>query len=77
MEIPNASYVPGTGTPVIGGPDTYTARKILFNLKGLNLVGADVVEVSPILDVASMTQIVGSTIALDLLHLLCLARKQY
>jgi arginase family enzyme len=53
------------------------AREILLNLKGSNLVGADIVEVSPILDVASMTQIVGSTIALDLLHLLCLARKQY
>jgi len=77
VDFIDASYVPGTGTPVVGGPDTYTAREILFNLKGLNLVGADVVEVSPILDVASMTQIVGSTIALDLLHLLCLARKQY
>jgi arginase family enzyme len=66
VEFIAASYVPGTGTPVIGGPDTYTAREILFNL--LNLVGADVVEVSPLLDVASMTQIVGSTIALDLLQ---------
>ena len=63
------TYVPGTGTPVIGGL-ILILPEILSNLGGLNIVGADVVEVSPILDVASMTQIVGSTIALDLLHLL-------
>jgi len=63
------AYAPGTGTPVCGGLSTWQAREILFALAGLNVVGMDIVEVSPPYDHAQMTALAGATIASDLLCL--------
>ena len=60
---------PGTGTPVIGGLSTYQAQEIIRGLPGIDVVGMDVVEVSPAYDVAEITAIAGATIANDLLCL--------
>ena len=60
---------PGTGTPVIGGLSTYQAQEIIRQLAGIDVVGMDVVEVSPAYDVAEITAIAGATIANDLLCL--------
>lgn len=49
------AYAPGTGTPVPGGLTTYETQRILRHLKIANLVGADVVEVSPPYDVSDLT----------------------
>lgn len=49
------AYAPGTGTPVPGGLTTYETQKILRALKIKNLVGADVVEVSPPYDQSDIT----------------------
>ena len=48
------SFAPGTGTPVVGGLSTHQAIQILQHLKGINLVGMDVVEVAPQYDVARL-----------------------
>ena len=40
-------YAPGTGTPEIGGITTLEAQRLLRGLRGLNLIGGDVVEVAP------------------------------
>ncbi|RED18618.1 agmatinase [Pontivivens insulae] len=61
------SCAPGTGTPVVGGLSTHQAMSILRGLHGLNIVGADVVEVSPPYDHAEITALAGATIALELL----------
>ncbi|MEL6582264.1 MAG: agmatinase [Pseudomonadota bacterium] len=63
------SCAPGTGTPVVGGLSTHQALTILRGLAGLNIVGGDVVEVSPAYDVAEITALAGATIALQLLCL--------
>lgn len=63
-------YAPGTGTPEIGGMTTLQAQHLLRGLQGLNLVGADVVEVSPPFDVGGVTALVGATMAFELLCLL-------
>lgn len=63
------SCAPGTGTPVIGGLTTHQAMTILRGLAGINIVGGDVVEVSPAYDVAEITSLAGATIALQLLCL--------
>lgn len=63
------SCAPGTGTPVVGGLFTWQALAILRALKGINLVGMDVVEVSPAYDVAEITALAGATIALEMLCL--------
>ncbi len=63
------SCAPGTGTPVVGGLTTHQALAILRGLHGLDIVGGDVVEVSPAYDVGEITALAGATIALELLCL--------
>ena len=63
------SAAPGTGTPVCGGPSFQRAERILTGLTGLNIVGADVVEVSPPFDHADITALAGATVALNLICL--------
>lgn len=70
VDFLDPSCAPGTGTPVCGGFTTIDAIKILLGLGGLNLVGCDVVEVSPPYDHAEMTALAGATIATNLLCLL-------
>ncbi|HVK62057.1 MAG TPA: agmatinase [Bdellovibrionales bacterium] len=53
------SCAPGTGTPVPGGLTTYEVQQILRGLKMRNLVGADIVEVSPPFDVSDITALAG------------------
>jgi guanidinopropionase len=64
------AYAPGTGTPEIGGLTTVEAQTLLRGLRGLNLVGADVVEVSPPLDSSGNTALVAATIMYEILCLL-------
>ena len=63
------SYAPGTGTPVCGGLTTYQAMAILRGLRGLNIVGADIVEVAPAYDVGEITALAGSHMAIEMLCL--------
>jgi guanidinopropionase len=49
------AYAPGTGTPVVGGMTTYETQQILRSLKIKNLIGADIVEVSPPFDHSDIT----------------------
>ena len=65
------AFAPGTGTPVIGGLTTAQLRGVLFRLYGLDIVGADLVEVAPHYEgPAQITALAGATIAHDELHLL-------
>lgn len=63
-------YAPGTGTPEIGGFTTPEAQKMIRGLRGLNLVGADVMEVSPPFDVGGITSLTGATLMFELLCVL-------
>ncbi|MCG6201819.1 agmatinase [Psychromonas antarctica] len=69
------AYAPGTGTPVCGGLSTDKILKILRALQGINLVGMDVVEVSPAYDSSEITALAGATIALELMHLWTIKNK--
>ncbi len=62
-------YAPGTGTPEVGGITTIEAQRLLRGLRGLNLVGADVVEVAPPFDPSGNTALVGATLMYELLCL--------
>ncbi len=64
------AFAPGTGTPEIGGFTSYEAQLIVRHLAGLNLVGADLVEVSPPYDPAGGTALVGVSIMFELLCVL-------
>ncbi len=63
-------YAPGTGTPEVGGYTTYEAQRMIRDLRGLNLVGGDVVEVSPPLDPSGNTALVGATMMFEILCVL-------
>lgn len=60
-------YAPGTGTPEIGGMTTLQAQHCLRQLAGLNLIGADLVEVSPPFDQGNLTSLTGATLMFELL----------
>ena len=64
------AYAPGTGTPEIGGLSTREAQALLRGLRGLNLVGGDVVEVAPPFDPTGNTALVGATMMYEILCLL-------
>lgn len=64
------AYAPGTGTPEVGGLEPREAMAILRGLKGLNMVGGDVVEVAPSYDPTSNTAQAGAQM---LFELACLA----
>ena len=66
------AFAPGTGTPEVGGFSSYQVLQLLRGLKGLNLVGADVVEVSPPFDHSSITSILASNLVFEYLSLLAL-----
>jgi guanidinopropionase len=63
-------YAPGTGTPEVGGITTLDAQRLLRGLRGLNLIGGDVVEVAPPLDPSGNTALVGATMMFEILCLL-------
>jgi guanidinopropionase len=64
------SFAPGTGTPEIGGLTTIAAQGLIRGLRGLNLVGADVVEVSPPFDRSGNTALIAATIMYEILCIL-------
>jgi len=68
------TYAPGTGTPEPGGLTTLEVQRLLRELGGLDLVGADVVEVSPPFDTSGMTSMTAATILFELLCVLAQAR---
>jgi len=63
-------YAPGTGTPEVGGLSTREAQALLRGLRGLNLIGADVVEVAPPFDPSGNTALVAATMMYEILCLL-------
>lgn len=63
-------YAPGTGTPVPGGLTSYETQRILRALKIPNLVGSDIVEISPPYDHADITSLVGADVMFEMLCLM-------
>ena len=72
------AFAPGTGTPEIGGLTTLEVQRLLRGLRGLNLIGGDVVEVSPPFDPTGNTALVGATMMYEMLCILaeCVAQRK-
>ena len=60
-------YAPGTGTPEVGGLTTLEAQIMIRGLRGLNLIGGDLVEVAPPFDPSGNTALVGATMMFEIL----------
>ena len=64
------AFAPGTGTVEMGGLTTWQALEIVRGAKGLNLVGGDLVEVSPPYDPSGNTALIGANILYEMLCVL-------
>jgi agmatinase len=60
-------YAPGTGTPEVGGLTPLEAKAIVRGLRGLDVVGGDVVEVAPEYDPTSNTALAAATMLFEIL----------
>lgn len=69
------AYAPGTGTPEVGGFTSFQMLQLVRGLKGLNLVGFDLVEVSPPYDPSEITSILAANLAFEYLSLLALSKQ--
>jgi len=67
IDFIDPAFAPGTGTPEVGGPNSYEALKVVRELAGVKIVGADMVEVSPPFDPSSNTAFLGVSIMFELL----------
>jgi agmatinase len=75
IDVLDPAHAPGTGTPEPGGLTSRELQMILRGFTGLNLVGADVVEVAPAYDHAELTTIAAANVVYDLLALLALQSR--
>ncbi|MCS4503352.1 Guanidinopropionase [wastewater metagenome] len=64
------SFAPGTGTPEVGGLSSREVLELLRGLKGLEIVGGDVVEVAPEYDTTTNTAHVGAQVLFEILSLM-------
>jgi guanidinopropionase len=67
IDFIDPAYAPGTGTPEIGGPTSFEAQQCVRALAGIDIVGADMVEVSPPFDPSGNTAFLGASILFELL----------
>lgn len=67
IDFVDPTFAPGTGTPEVGGPNSYQALQVCRALHGLDIVGADLVEVSPPFDSAGTTSFLGASVMFELL----------
>ena len=70
IDFVDPTYAPGTGTPEIGGPNAFQAQQVIRALRGVDLVGADLVEVSPPFDQAGGTAWLGVSLMFELMCVL-------
>jgi agmatinase len=70
VDFVDPGFAPAVGTPEVGGPTSAQALALIRGCRGLDLAGADVVEVVPELDSSHLTATVAATIAYELLSLM-------
>ncbi|MFZ7092474.1 agmatinase [Primorskyibacter sp. 2E233] len=67
IDFVDPTFAPGTGTPEVGGPNSFQAIQVCRELTGMNIVGADMVEVSPPFDASGGTAFLGVSIMFEML----------
>jgi agmatinase len=73
VDFVDPGFAPAVGTPEVGGPSSAQALALLRGCRGLDLAGADVVEVVPELDSSHLTAMVAAVFAYELLSLMACA----
>lgn len=67
IDFIDPAFAPGTGTPEVGGPNSYQALQVARLLDGVDIVGADLVEVSPPFDQSGGTAFLGVSVMFEIL----------
>lgn len=67
IDFVDPTFAPGTGTPEVGGPNSFQALQVVRELSGVNIAGADLVEVSPPFDASGTTAWLGVSLMFELL----------
>ena len=67
IDFVDPAFAPGTGTPEVGGPTSFEAISCVRALRGLNIIGADLVEVSPPFDNGGITSWLGASVMFELI----------
>ena len=67
IDFVDPTFAPGTGTPEVGGPTSFEALQVARLLAGVDIVGADLVEVSPPFDPSGGTAFLGVSIMFEML----------
>ncbi len=67
IDFIDPAFAPGTGTPEVGGPNSYQALQVIRLLDGVEIVGADLVEVSPPFDPSGATAFLGVSVMFEIL----------
>lgn len=75
IDAVDPAFAPGTGTPEVGGLTSFQMLQLVRGLKGLNIVGFDLVEVNPAYDHSDITSILAANLAFEFLSLLALQKK--
>ena len=70
IDVIDPAYAPRTGYPQIGGLNSYQALKLIRDLKGINFIGCDLVEVSPPYDSVNITSLLAANIIYEILCIL-------
>ncbi|MGA5537959.1 agmatinase [Mycolicibacterium nivoides] len=70
IDVLDPAFAPGTGTPEIGGMTSRELVAVLRAMRGLQIVGADVVEVAPAYDSGDVTAVAGANLAYELVTLM-------
>ena len=76
IDAVDPAFAPGTGTPEVGGFTSYDMLQLVRGLRGLDLVGFDIVEVSPPYDHGDITAILASNLAFEFLSLRALKKGE-
>jgi agmatinase len=69
IDVVDPAFAPGTGTPQVGGLSSVQILELVRSLKGLNIMGCDLVEVSPPYDNGSITSLLAANLLYELLCL--------
>ena len=75
IDAVDPAFAPGTGTPEVGGFTSFEILRLVRSLKGLNLVGFDLVEVSPPFDSSDITAILAANLVFEFLSLVALRKN--
>jgi agmatinase len=72
IDAADPAFAPGTGTPEVGGFSSHQMLQLVRGLQGLNVIGFDLVEVSPPYDHGDITAVLAANLVFEFLSLLAL-----